>query len=270
MRDAHYELQLRGKQHRHLHHAHLDHLDHGHLDHLHSHVLLTAADGIGCAFQVIAADMLTGTRASFPFRLQTVSSSDAGKWGPVVYVRNPGPPGSMAVERDNGAVFVDGVVHWLILLSTHVLTYDVGTDKAGLIPLPVDHLPVNWRPSESCLGSSPDGKNLWLLTVDGFRVSVLSLSPRSVQGAGWTSHRDVDVESLLNPWEWEEDNWVELKSSGDQRSGAVLMRLHTSCGKEELLVLDTETMETTRVGEISGLPFEVNLSSRLTSMKIFS
>lgn len=65
------------------------------------------------------------------------------------------------------------------------------------------------------------------------------------------------------------EHWIELESSGDQRTGAVLMRVHGPCSgpRKELVVLDTETMRTRRVGEISGIPFAVNLRSRVTAMR---
>ncbi|TVU32286.1 hypothetical protein EJB05_24010, partial [Eragrostis curvula] len=246
---------------------------HGHIGHLCNHVLLTEADGIGCSFRVIAVDIVTSFDKSLPFRVQAVSSDDGGKWSPVVYVSNPDPPGSQPVERENGAVFIDGVVHWLMIFSHDVLTYNLETSTAGVIRLPVDRLPAGWRPTESysCLGSSVSGK-LQLVTMDGLSVSIWLLS-QSPPG-GWTRQAQVDMQpalcSLFNRTDWSSNYWIVLESSGDHRSGAVLMRLHTPpFVHEDLLVLDTETMETSKMGQISGLPFEVNLSSRLSAMQIF-
>jgi hypothetical protein len=45
----------------------------------HSYVLLTAADGIGCSFLLLAADM---RNLEWCFRVQTASSDAGGEWGP--------------------------------------------------------------------------------------------------------------------------------------------------------------------------------------------
>ncbi|KAJ1293481.1 hypothetical protein BS78_01G071300 [Paspalum vaginatum] len=218
-------------------------------DHLYSYVLLTPADGGGIvvgsssSFMVVAVDIVCCPGARCPLRVQTVSSGDGGEWGPVSYATNPIPsPSSMPVEEDNAAVVVDGV-------------------------LPVDRLPANWSVLASCLSLSPDGK-LCLVTVRGLRVSIWLLS--EVDDDGWTLHAEVDMEPTLSLL-FSSNKWarhcVRLQSSGDQRSGVVLLRVHSPGNVEELVVLDMETMETSRIGEISGLPFEVNLVSRLSAMQ---
>ncbi|KAK3152874.1 hypothetical protein QOZ80_2BG0164750 [Eleusine coracana subsp. coracana] len=248
-------------------------------------VLLTAtADGIGCSFSVIAADIMSchndrfpGRDDRVPIRVQTLSSDDDGEWGHLAVVPNPAPPGSIPLNGDNDAgVVIDGVIHWLLLLSNHnILTYTVSTSTAGLIRLPVDRLPASWCVEESCLGSSPDGK-LCLFTVDGLRVSIwmMSTSLAPTGGSAWTRRAIVDMWGTLRlmsiPMKEMEEHWIELESSGDQRTGAVLVRVHgggSGDGRKDLVVLDMVTMRTRRVGEISGISFQVSPRSRVTAMR---
>ncbi|TVU32285.1 hypothetical protein EJB05_24009, partial [Eragrostis curvula] len=209
----------------------------GHVDHLIKYVLLTAAeDGVGCSFFLVAADIMSCSNERVPLRVQTLSSADGGgEWGPVAIVYNPARPGSIPLQHDNAAIVVDGVIHWLLVLSNHILTYNINTATAGLVRLPVD---TNYCVPE------------WVEVAHGSRYE------------GYT------LRSLMIRKEWD-DHAIELESSGDQRSGVVLLRLSGPGGRNELLVLDMETMKTRWVGNVSGLPFEVNLTSRVTAMKAF-
>ncbi|TVU32294.1 hypothetical protein EJB05_24019, partial [Eragrostis curvula] len=195
----------------------------GHVDHLIKYVLLTAADdGVGCSFFLVAADIMSCSNERVPLRVQTLSSVDGGgEWGPVAIVYNPARPGSIPLQHDNAAIVVDGVIHWLLVLSNHILTYNINTATAG-----------GWR-----------------------RRTVVDM-------------KGTLLRSLMIRKEWD-DHAIELESSGDQRSGVVLLRLSGPGGRNELLVLDMETMKTRWVGNVSGLPFEVNLTSRVTAMKAF-
>ncbi|KAF8689271.1 hypothetical protein HU200_042063 [Digitaria exilis] len=158
------------------------------------------------------------------------------------YSYHPDLPKGSFLGSGNLPVVVDGVVHWLISSTDHILTYDVGTSAVGSIGPPKDGLllPVDWRASESCLGSTPDGR-LTLVYRHGFRVSILVLSA----GGGWERHMEVDttamVRSLMVPQE--RYIWLELVGSGDQRTGAVLIRLNALVGPDHLLMLDMETKE---------------------------
>lgn len=102
----------------------------------------------------------------------------------------------------------------------------------GSIGLPKDRLllPADWRASESCLGSTPNGR-LILVYRQRLRVSVLVLSA----GGDRERHMEVDtettVQSLLAPRGQGMLLRLELESCGDQRTGALLMQLHALVGR---------------------------------------
>ncbi|TVU32300.1 hypothetical protein EJB05_24025, partial [Eragrostis curvula] len=199
----------------------------GHVDHLIKYVLLTAADdGVGCSFFLVAVDIMSCSNERVPLRVQTLSSADGGEWGPVANGAFP------CSTYDNAAIVVDGVIHWLLVLTNHILTYNISTATAGLVRLPVD---TNYCVSEYCLGSSTDGK-LCLFTMDGFKLFIwlLSQSP----AGGWRRRAVVDMKvtlrSLMIRKEYWDDHAIELESCGDQRSGVVLLRLSGHGGRNAL------------------------------------
>ncbi|TVU32284.1 hypothetical protein EJB05_24008, partial [Eragrostis curvula] len=215
------------------------------VNHLIKYALLTVADdGVGSSFFIVAAAIINRVNERVALRVQTLSSADGGEWGPVAYLNNPARPWSVPLHHDNATVVIDGVVHWLLVLSNDILTYNISTATTGLIRLPVD---ANYRVSDSCLGSSPDGK-LCLFTMDGHTLSIWLLSESP--GGAWMWRAVVDMKvtlrSLLSLKEWD-NHWIVLESYGDQRSGAVLLRLLVAGGRNELLVLDMETMQTRRI-----------------------
>ena len=230
---------------------------------------------------LLAADMTKNLDWSSRIRVQTVSSSlDAagGRWGPVKTTDHQCPWWCMRLDSYNDpAVVLGGVVHWLMhigdsFLKTdaageYILTYDVNTATVGSIDLP------NLEGSSSSgskLASSPDGK-LSFIAVDQLLVSIWVLST----GGSWARHAVVDMEMeatlVLGPWE--EERGIKLASFGDQRSGFVLFRL---LGVDQTLYgIDMETksktFQTLDVDEDTALvPYEVDLASRLSSMKAFS
>ncbi|KAL6636565.1 hypothetical protein ACP70R_024137 [Stipagrostis hirtigluma subsp. patula] len=155
---------------------------------VYTYVVLTAADGIGCAFMLLAADMTSLLDCSPFIGVQTVSSDAGGQWGPVNHASYRAPMWSTPVDVNNSAVVVDGVVHWLMQDDDHVLTYDVGKATAGLIEFPRGR-----EASKSKLASSPDGK-LTLLFADQLRVFVWVLS-----GSGWERHAEIDTVTRRRP-----------------------------------------------------------------------
>ncbi|KAL6636563.1 hypothetical protein ACP70R_024135 [Stipagrostis hirtigluma subsp. patula] len=244
-----------------------------------SYVVLTAADGIGCPFMLLAADMAGSMRfdGSKCLRVQTLSSDAGGKWGPLNATGHPCPMWCMLLDSYNDAAVVlgGGVVHWLMHagdsfllcdVREYILTYDVMTGTAGSIDLPMDRGDASSRrPRSSQLASSPDGK-LTFLAADLFTVSAWVMS-----GNQWARHAEVDV-STWWPFEmWEECHGLELLSLGDQRSGTVFLQTDGG-GTNELVKLDMETKLERKTGfmtwiEKSGIPYEVDLASRLSSMK---
>jgi hypothetical protein len=225
-----------------------------------TYVLLTAADGIGGSFRLLAVDV-SGLGDPLPFGVQAVRSEDDGKWGPVACSYHPDlPKGTLLGDKNYNAV---------VPLPT------------GSCPPPTTSSPttsacwrwgrsgsrrISSRRSESCLGSSPDGR-LTLISTQQLRVSVLVLS---CEGE-WARHMEVDttaaVRSLNTPWV--PSVYLDVESSGDQRTGAVLLRLLVHGGQELLLMLDIETKEVRSMGDDKwGIPYEVDLVSRLSAGKI--
>jgi len=237
---------------------------------------------------LLAADMTKNLDCSSRIRVQTVSSSlDAagGRWGPVKTTDHQCPWWCMRLDSYNDpAVVLGGVVHWLMHVGDsfvlkaddageYILTYDVNTATVGSIDLPNDRQRANLEGSSSSgssqLAASPDGK-LSFIAVDQLVVSIWVLS----SGGSWARHAVVDMEveatMVLEPWE--EERGIKLASFGDQRSGVVLLRL---LGVDQTLYgIDMETksktFRTLDVDEDTALvPYEVDLASRLSSMKAF-
>ncbi|KAL6638214.1 hypothetical protein ACP70R_025786 [Stipagrostis hirtigluma subsp. patula] len=156
---------------------------------IYTYVVLTAADGIGCAFILLAADMSRLVDCSTFIGVQTVSSDAGGKWAPVNHVSHRGPHWSRPVNEYNSAVVLDGVVHWLMYIHDYILTYKVGTGTAGSIELPSDCRHVaNWKASKSMLGSSPDGR-LTLLFATSSECSFGCGQEEDPAGAGSGTRR---------------------------------------------------------------------------------
>ncbi|CAL4919987.1 unnamed protein product [Urochloa decumbens] len=243
-------------------------------------VLLTAgADGIACSFMLLAAGLDRSLDQSVRIRVQTLSSPDAaggegGKWGPLKSVEHHHKCPWWCMNfgsHCDAAVVLGGVVHWLMHAGAsfvvdageYILTYDVGTGTAGSVDLP-EHRQV--AGSQSQLVSSPEGK-LSLVVTDKLVVSIWVLS--SPGGSSWERHAVVDMEASWVLPAWDDHPGLELVSFGDQRSGAVFLRF---CGiQDELYVIDMETKEEffRFFREKKGIPYEVDLASRLSSMKDF-
>nr|TKV90329.1 hypothetical protein SEVIR_9G021200v2 [Setaria viridis] len=190
--------------------------------------IITAADGIGCSsFILLSADMDRSLGGSTRIRVQTLSPDAAaggGKWGPLKSAEHQCPWWCMHLDSYSDAgVVIGGVVHWLMHAGAsftfevreYILTYDVSTDTAGSVDLPVHRqVPNLWASgSQSQLASSPDGK-LSLIVTDKLVVSIWVLS-----GSSWARQTVVDMEAT-----WRGEHGLELVSFGDQRSGAVFVR----------------------------------------------
>ncbi|OEL32317.1 hypothetical protein BAE44_0006664 [Dichanthelium oligosanthes] len=112
---------------------------------VHTYVVVTAADGIGCHFMLLAADMTSLLDCSTTVGVQTASSDASGQWGPVKYVDHHGGQLFCLVDTYNSAVVLRGVVHWLMHCDDDVLTYDVVTGTARTIGVPYGLRPPKSR-----------------------------------------------------------------------------------------------------------------------------
>jgi hypothetical protein len=226
----------------------------------HMYVLLTAADGIGCPFMLLAAN-LNGCRISGEFTI-TVQATEAGgtSWGPVSVSVDAHciHPFSPLQDKQEPVVLHGGIIHWLLSGGDQALTYDVRTKRLGTAKLP----PTNCRGSRRILGTSPDGR-LRLLGAKGF---VLSMWVR--RSDGWAKEAVIDVEHKvmsLHPGISVGRRLIEFKRWG-HRSGAVLLQAYCSY-PGELLVLDLETKEMRM--QKSSFFLEVDLSMQLQATKIY-
>ncbi|CAN6282145.1 unnamed protein product [Urochloa humidicola] len=247
-------------------------------------LLTAAADGIGCSFLLLAAEITSGLRyCNCNIRVQTVSSDADRKWGPVAIASHPHSPAGTYFDNEwRDAVVLGGLIHWLMRGARgyrHVLTYDVATATAGSI-----ELPACGRGFDRILASSPDGRLRFLVT-EKFTVSVWVLA--AARDAGWVQHAVIDTEpalpALLPEVAWSEANdGIQLVGSG-VRSGAVLLTTTQMTGwnfmeedpsEDQRIVLDVETKEMRRVSmvmdrQILDFLYEVDLASRLSAMKTF-
>jgi hypothetical protein len=234
-------------------------------------VLLTASDGIGCSFLLLAVDFLDNASS---IKVLTFSSPDApggggGVWSPVTLI----PTDDSLPNAGCSAVVLGGTVHWVMNSgrdSSHVLTYDVRAATAGSIELPMYR-----GDGILSLASSPDGK-LTVLVGDKFKISVwrlLSTTGAATTATGWTLHSVIDTEATLRslaPGSLPDDEAIMFVSLGEM-SGVVLLKL-LGDREERLVALDVETKEMHWVssqGQIRPFPFEVDLESRLSAMKTF-
>ncbi|KAL6641550.1 hypothetical protein ACP70R_019731 [Stipagrostis hirtigluma subsp. patula] len=227
--------------------------------HNYTYVLLTAADGVvGGSFLLLVADVKGLEHPSGYNRVQTVSSDAGGQWGPVTIADAPSNKWSMLLKRHKAGVVLGGVVHWLVYSGKYILTYDVmGTATAGMIKLSVDH--HHLFACHCRLGSWPDGR-LSLFGVEGSRVSVWVLS-----GGGWA--RQAAVETMANFGFYHNFRFV---SSDDYRSSVALLRASSvGCGLGDFFTVDMETTEVRRIEEVSGILYEVDVPSWLSTMKTF-
>jgi hypothetical protein len=95
------------------------------------YVLLTAADGINCSFQLLVADI---DRWSIKVQI----TSPRGTWQPVTsrYVRNDDILVGF-IERNRVPVILHGgIIHWLVYIGQQIVSYDLRTRKLGSIKLP--------------------------------------------------------------------------------------------------------------------------------------
>ncbi|CAM0958843.1 unnamed protein product [Alopecurus aequalis] len=225
------------------------------------YVLLTAADGIGCSFRLIAANVHRCNQSGV-FRITVQATIPSGtSWGPITQDAHGALLFRPLELQRQPVVLHGGIIHWLLSDSDQVLTYDIRTERLGTVKLP----PTNYAGSQRILGTLPDGRRLRLLGVERFKVSMwVQLS------GGWTKEAVIDVEHKLGSVD--PSMWIEFKHYGE-RSGVVLLqayRYDQPVHRGSRIVLDLETEETHKINSSqTSVLFEVDLSARLHAMKIY-
>ncbi|TVU34558.1 hypothetical protein EJB05_16394, partial [Eragrostis curvula] len=248
-------------------------------DFSYTYTLLTAADGVGSSFLLVAADFMNLGR-SCSIKIQTVSSANSDReWGPVAVSNHPLQKMSY-LSPWGGVVVLGSLIHWLMYATDKgslILTYNVGTTTAGSIELPADVLPEGQILLNHHLTSSSDGR-LILLAADGYTVSIWHLLST---GDGWEQQASIDISPLVPDLtqRWQElHRRIKFVGGTGGRSGAVLLRPSTIDyrllnGENRIFLLDMETKEMRRISNQdytgSSFPYEVDLASRLSVMKIF-
>ncbi|KAE8796038.1 hypothetical protein D1007_29079 [Hordeum vulgare] len=227
-------------------------------------VLLTAADGIGCSFMLLVADVRLYNKS---ITLQIAESSEAGgtSWGPLI-INRPNRVSSGWIQDDREAVVLHGgIINWLLSHVNKILTYDIHAERLRTTKTP----PTQGKHTQRILGTSSDGW-LRLVIAEGFMITTwLSLS------SGWTRESVIDTEHKLqslhpyiSPPTCME---IEFERSGET-SGVVLLRAyrhgqHRCLGP--LILLDLETKEMRRQNSYPSLLFELDLLQLLQKMKPF-
>jgi hypothetical protein len=230
------------------------------------YVLLTAADGISCSFQLLVADI---DRWSIKVQI----TSPRGTWQPVTsrYVRNDDILVGF-VERNRAPVILHGgIIHWLVYIGKQIVSYDLRTGKLGTIKLPHN----NCEPNQLQLATTEDGKLLKLLTIQGFMISVWLRDPiLPAGGSGWSLESVVDMEKNLRSLHPDipvniPNKCIIFEHLFKRTGDVVLLRVPGRGYYDTITVFDLETKNMHTQG--SGyLLLEIDLPSRLQNMKVFS
>ena len=181
---------------------------------------------------LLAADMTKNLDCSSRIRVQTVSSSDAGggQWGPVKTADHECPWWCMRLDSYNDpAVVLGGVVHWLMHVGD---SFVLKADDAGeyILTYDVNTATVGSIDLPNLEGSSSSGSSQLAASPDG-KLSFIA------------------VDQLLV------SIWV-LSTGG-------------SWARHAVVDMESKTSQTLDVDELTGAPYEVDLASRLSSMKAF-
>ncbi|KAE8769231.1 hypothetical protein D1007_59174 [Hordeum vulgare] len=231
----------------------------------HEYVLLTAADGIDYSFMLLIIYI-----SMWSIKVHTITSSSGG-WRTVTCASHCNSPWRSVGRYSDAAILHGGIVHWLVVVDhgTQILAYDVSTGMSGVVKLP----PTNCNASQLHLATSPDGKRLKLLAIDGFMISVWVQLPTvlAAGSSGWALETVIDIEENLRSLYPSlragggPDIQVQFKPSGKKSSDVVLLRVH---GRGNV-VLDLETKEV-HMHYWCSILLEIDLQSHLQSMKVFS
>ncbi|CAL5032408.1 unnamed protein product [Urochloa decumbens] len=215
-------------------------------------VLLTAGDGIGCAFMLLIADLHGFMDCSCTISVQTMSSDTVGTWSPTKYVGDAIRPWHFLEPWRGAVVLRGGHIHWLAAdCCSEILTYNVLTSKTGSIKLPCSSVDILH------LGISPDGRLKLLVADKGFIISVWLLL---ACGTCWELNSVIDMEEKVRHLDPEIPLPLLFKSSGE-KSGVALLQIRGH--DRSLVVLDVETGEMHKIADPcrDSLLVEVDLLS---------
>ncbi|KAK1613884.1 hypothetical protein QYE76_019401 [Lolium multiflorum] len=229
--------------------------------HEHEYVLLTAADGIGCSFMLLAADF-------YGRRITVQTASPCGTWGPLTYVEDEDRWWTFVTQYRDPAVLRGGVIHWLAS-QQQILSYNLGTGKTSSVKLP----PTARKVKELLLATSSDGEVLKLIGIKGFVISVWLQLPVSAGSAGWAPEAVIDMEEkfrLMDPTfpPGGPDLPIVFQGFGKRTGDVVLLRM-PRFSFYELIILDLKTKDM-HMQKCDGQFLEIDLASRLQNTKIFS
>jgi hypothetical protein len=224
------------------------------------YVLLTAADGINCSFQLLVADVDRGA-------IKVQIASPRGKWWPV---RSHTNKLGWADSNRDPVVLHGGIIHWLMRNAKQIISYDLRTRKLGSVKLPHTYCDVN----QLQLATTGDGKQLKLLMIEGFKISVwlhVPISPAS--GSNWSLKSVLDMHDKLRslyPDMPTNSHRILITFEGfSKRTGDVVflwMLEHGYYNTITVFDLETKDMHTQRSGDSL---LEIDLPSCLQNMKIF-
>jgi hypothetical protein len=232
------------------------------------YVLLTAADGIDCSFQLLVVDL-----DGWGIRLQ--SASTCGKWGHSRYVSTRHIQWRWKEWGLDPAVLSGRVIHWLVCNEKQILSYDLGTGKLGLVKLPPKLPPTNCGVNQLHLATSSDGKLLKLLVIEGFMMSMwLQLTISPTDGSGWSLETVINMEEKLRSLypDITPNNLGELvifDYSVKGNDDVVFLRVSGLHSYDTVIVFYLETMDM-HTQEMGDSLLEIDLPSYLKNMKIFS
>ncbi|CAM0878519.1 unnamed protein product [Alopecurus aequalis] len=237
-------------------------------------IFLTAADGINCSFLLFFPTLVTRcNKESITKTVKVyIATSTTATWAPA--------PMSSRVScllfqrwckvRFDAVILHGGVIHWLLRYSGVIVTYNVRTMEHGTINL-LGHI-TNFK-GRLYLGSHHGRKLICLLGVNGFNISVWHQLP----SGDWPLEAvTINVEETLRPLDVDMSlggsSLIVLHCAGEEGSVVLLRTYCYGPSKSLLFNLDLETMEirVQRDSFLTSLLLEVDLSSRLRAMKVFS
>jgi hypothetical protein len=226
------------------------------------YVLLTAADGISCSFQLLVADIDRGG-------IKVQIASPCGTWQPVTSI-DVSKLGFVCRNRVP-VILHGGIIHWLVYIGKQIVSYDLRTQKLASMKLPHN----NCEPKQLQLATTEDGKLLKLLTIQGFMISVWLHDPiLPTGGSGWSLESVIDMEKNLRSLHPDipvniPNKCIIFEHLFKRTGDVVLLRVPGRGYYDTITVFDLETKNMHTQG--SGyLLLEIDLPSRLQNMKVFS
>jgi hypothetical protein len=230
------------------------------------YVLLTAADGINCFFQLLVADIDRGS-------IKVQIASPCGTWHHVtsIDVRNDDILLGFVYRNRVPIILHGGIIHWLVYIGKQIVSCDLRTQKLASMKLPHN----NCEPNQLQLVTTEDGKLLKVLTIQGFMISVWRHDPILLaSGSSWSLESVVDMEKNLRSLHPDipinsPNERIVFKHFFKRTGDVVLLRVPGRGYYDTITVFDLETKDMHTQGSGYSL-LEIDLPSRLQNMKIFS